>query len=179
MTTTTFSFIESQLHDVIRSQQATIDQLTAELEFKKNYVPLEQYEDALLKLESSAKTEIELKDKLNDMNLKLNETFVILNDVCKKIDSERQIFNNLLLNIKKTTVNEMKKNTELFTKTLQIENEYVEQRQLLETKNCELKQLTNKMKSNDKKLSYTINKLEVKLEQEKFITREISKNKFK
>ena len=115
----------------------------------------------------------QLRTELDDMHKKLTSTYVILNEACAKIDLERAAFEKALRNIRRTTVDEVRKNSELYAKTLAMEQTYVAQRQALDTKTNELKQLEKRLTKQEERATNKINKLAVKLEQEKFISREI------
>ncbi len=115
----------------------------------------------------------QLQAELDDVHAKLTSTYVVLDEACSKIDFERGEFEKCLENIRRTTVDEIRKNSELYAKTLVMEQTYVAQRQALDTKTNELKQLEKRLTKQEENATNKINKLAVKLEQEKFISREI------
>ena len=79
-------------------------------------------------------------------------------------------FEKSLKSIHRTTVDEIRKNSELYAKTLAMEQTYVAQRETLKAKNNELKQLEKRLTKQEERATSKINKLAVKLEQEKFIS---------
>ncbi|CAF4218928.1 unnamed protein product, partial [Rotaria magnacalcarata] len=115
----------------------------------------------------------QLQTELDDARAKLTSTYEVLNEACSKIDCERAEFEKSLKHIRRTTVDEIRKNSELYAKTLAMEQTYVAQRQALDTKTSELKQLEKRLSKQEEHATNKINKLSVKLEQEKFISREI------
>ncbi len=115
----------------------------------------------------------ELQAELDDVHAKLTSTYSVLDEACAKIDSERAEFEKSLKTIRRTTVDEIRKNSELYARTLAMEQTYVTQRQALDTKTTELKQLEKRLNKQEERATNKINKLAVKLEQEKFICREI------
>lgn len=196
---TTASFIQSQLHSVIASQRATIEALRDSL--TRAYVPRTDYDELLARLELSEAHATDLQDQLDasvahsndlqnqldasnnlsnqlqaeldDVHTKLTSTYAVLDEACAKIDLERTEFEKSLKNIRRTTEGEIRKNSELYAKTLAMEQTYVAQRQALDTKTNELKQLSKRMSKQEENATNRINKLAVQLEQEKFISREI------
>ncbi|UJR28350.1 hypothetical protein I4U23_009592 [Adineta vaga] len=195
----TSSFIQSQLHSVIASQRTTIESLRDSL--TRTYVPRTDYEELLARyeesqnrsselenqLQTSLTHSIDLQNQLDTANLrttqlqteldgvhaKLTSTYAVLEAACNKIDIERAEFEKSLKHIRQTTVDEIRKNSELYAKTLAMEQTYVAQRQALDTKTNDLKQLEKRLTKQEERANNTINKLAVKLEQEKFISREI------
>ena len=115
----------------------------------------------------------QLQAELDDVHTKLTSTYSILDQACAKIDVERAEFEKSLKHIRRTTVDEVRKNSELYAKTLAMEQTYVAQRQALDSKTTELKQLEKRLNKQEERATNRINKLAVKLEQEKFICREI------
>jgi hypothetical protein len=116
---------------------------------------------------------IQLQAELDDVHAKLTSTYAVLDEACSKIDFERAEFEKSLKHIRRTTVDEIRKNSELYAKTLAMEQTYVAQGQALHTKTNELKQLEKRLTKQEECATNKINKLAVKLEQEKFISREI------
>lgn len=167
----------------------------------RNHVPRTEYEEILQRLEQSethaAELQIQLEQshseneklkndldtvnahanqlqaELDDARAKLASTYEVLEQACAKIDQERLEFEKSLKKIRKTTEGEMKKNSELYATTLAMQETYVAQRQALDVKTNELKQLEKRLNKQTEEATNRINKLAVKLEQEKFITREI------
>jgi len=115
----------------------------------------------------------QLQAELDDVHAKLTSTYAVLDEACSKIDFERAEFEKSLKKIRRTTVDEIRKNSELYAKSLAMEQTYVAQRQALDTKTNELKQLEKRLTKQEEHATNKINKLAVKLEQEKFISREI------
>lgn len=115
----------------------------------------------------------QLQTELDDVHGKLTSTYAVLDEACSKIDLERAEFEKSLKNIRRTTIDEVRKNSELHAKTLAMEQTYVAQRQALASKTSELKQLEKRLTKQQEHATNKINKLAVKLEQEKFICREI------
>ncbi|CAF0888871.1 unnamed protein product [Adineta steineri] len=195
----TSSFIQSQLHSVIASQRATIETLRDSL--TRAHVPRADYDELNLRFEQSQAHTLDLQNQLDtslahsndlqnqldaanlfstqlqteldDVHAKLTSTYAVLEEACSKIDLERAEFEKSLQHIRRTTVDEIRKNSELYTKTLAMEQTYVAQRQALDTKTTELKQLEKRLTQQEENATNKINKLAVKLEQEKFIAREI------
>ena len=195
----TSSFIQSQLHSVIASQRATIESLRESL--NRAYVPRTDYDELLSRFEQSQTDCNELQNQLNfsqahsvdlenqlqlsntlvnqlqtelnDVHEKLASTYTVLEQACEKIDIERAEFEKSLKKVRRTTVDEIRKNSELHAKTLAMEQTYVAQRQALDTKVDEFKQLEKRLNKQEERATNRINKLAVKLEQEKFISREI------
>ncbi len=118
----------------------------------------------------------QLQAELDDVYTKLKSTYSVLDEACAKIDFERAEFEKSLKTIRRTTVAEIHKNSELYAKTLAMEQTYVAQRQALDNKTTELKQLEKRLNKQEERATNKINKLAVKLEQEKFISREILHN---
>lgn len=110
---------------------------------------------------------------MNDAHEKLTSTYAVLEEACQKIDCERLEFDKSLKKIRRTTVDEIRKNSELYAKTLAMEQTYISQRQALDSKTNELKTLEKRLNKQEENATNKINKLAVKLEQEKFISREI------
>ncbi|CAF4322061.1 unnamed protein product [Rotaria socialis] len=192
-------FIHSQLHSVIASQRATIESLRDSL--IRTHVPRNEYDALASELEDSQNNATDLQNQLDisvahsndlqnqldlantvvnqlqteldDARAKLTSTYEVLNAACSKIDCERAEFEKSLQHIRRTTVDEIRKNSELYAKTLAMEQTYVAQRQALDTKTNELKQLEKRLSKQEEHATNKINKLAVKLEQEKFISREI------
>ena len=195
----TASFIQAQLHSVIASQRATIESLRDSL--TRDHVPRTDYDALLARLAESETHSNNLQDQLDasaahaadlqnqldasntlsnqlqaeleDVHTKLTSTYAVLEEACVKIDLERAEFEKSLKHIRRTTEGEIRKTSELYAKTLAMEQTYVAQRQALDTKTNELKQLSKRMSKQEENATNRINKLAVKLEQEKFITREI------
>ena len=97
----------------------------------------------------------------------------MLNDASAKIDIERAEFDKSLKKIRRSTVDEIRKNSELHEKTVAMEQTFLAQQLALETKTNELKQLEKRFSRQEERASNEMSKLVVKLEQEKFISREI------
>lgn len=145
-----------------------IGELRSELE-----ASLSRSKELETQLDASKKYSEKLENELDDVRSKLASTYNVLDGACKKIDNERAEFEKSLKKIRRTTEGEIKKNCELHAKTLAMEETYVAQRQALEEKTKELKQLEKRFSKQEEKANNQINKLAVKLEQEKFISREI------
>ncbi|CAF0925142.1 unnamed protein product [Adineta ricciae] len=201
----TASFIQSQLHSVIASQRATIEALRDSI--ARTYVPRSEYEELLARYDQCQTHSCELQDQLqtsvahsndlqsqldaanhltsqlqielDDVHAKLTSTYTVLEAACSKIDIERAEFEKSLKHIRQTTADEIRKNSEMYAKTLVMEQTYVAQRQALDTKTNELKQLEKRLSKQEECATNKINKLAVKLEQEKFICREILQPKSK
>ncbi len=124
-------------------------------------------------LDAANTLNIQLQTELDDVHTKLKSTYSVLDESCAKIDFERAEFEKSLKNIRRTTVDEMRKNSELHAKTLAMEQTYIAQRHALDSKTTELKQLEKRLNKQEEHATNKINKLAVKLEQEKFICREI------
>ncbi|CAF0815665.1 unnamed protein product [Rotaria sp. Silwood1] len=195
----TSSFIQSQLHSIIASQRTTIESLRDSI--ARAHVPRSEYDEIVARLEESQAYTAELQNQLDaslahsndlqnqldaantlssqlqieldDARTKLTSTYVVLEEACAKIDCERAEFEKSLKHIHRTTVDEIRKNSELYAKTLAMEQTYVEQRQALDARTNELKQLEKRLTKQEEHATNKINKLAVKLEQEKFISREI------
>jgi DNA repair ATPase RecN len=132
-----------------------------------------QVNDLRNQLDTANTLSTRLRSELDDVNSKLTSTYTVLNDACTKIDLERAEFEKSLKNILRTTEGEIRKNSELYATALAMKQTYAAQRQALDTKTDELKQLEKRLSKQQEQATNRINKLEVKLEQEKFITREI------
>jgi chromosome segregation ATPase len=184
---------------VIASQRVTIESLRDSL--TRAHVPRTDYDELVSRFEESESHSADLQNQLDtslahttdlqnqldaantlstrlqaeldDVHGKLTSTYTVLNEACSKIDIERTEFEKSLKHIRRTTVDEVRKNSELYAKTLAMEQTYVAQRQALDTKTNELKQLEKRLTKQEEFATNKINKLAVKLEQEKFITREI------
>ena len=115
----------------------------------------------------------QLQLELDDVHTKLTSTYAVLNEASAKIDVERAEFDKSLKNVRRNTVNEIRKNSELHEKTVAMEQTFLAQQQALETKTNELKQLEKRFSKQEARASNEMSKLVVKLEQEKFISREI------
>jgi len=115
----------------------------------------------------------QLQAELDNVHAKLTSTYAVLDEACAKIDFERAEFEKSLKKIRRTTVDEIRKNSELYANSLAMEQTYVAQRQALDMKTNELKQLEKRLTKQEEHAMNKINKLAVKLEQEKFISREI------
>jgi chromosome segregation ATPase len=195
----TSSFIQSQLHSVIASQRATIESLRDSI--ARAHVPRTDYDELLSRfeetqihsadlqnqldtslahsnelqdqLDAANKLSTQLQTELDNIHSKLTSTYTVLDEACAKIDLERSEFEKSLKHIRRTTNDEIRKNSELYAKTLAMEHTYVAQRQALDTRTNELKQLEKRLTKQEEHATNKINKLAVKLEQEKFISREI------
>lgn len=124
-------------------------------------------------LDSANALSTQLQTELDEVHGKLTSTYAVLDDACAKIDLERAEFEKSLKKIRRTTVDEIRKNSELYAKTLAMEQTYIAQREALDNKTSELKQLEKRLSKQEEHATNKINKLAVKLEQEKFICREI------
>ncbi|CAF1062502.1 unnamed protein product [Rotaria sordida] len=195
----TSSFIQSQLHSVIASQRTTIESLRESI--ARAHVPRSEYDELVSHLEKSQADVTDLQSQLDgslahsndlqnqldaantlsnqlqieldDARTKLTSTYIVLDEACAKIDFERAEFEKSLEHIRRTTVDKVRKNSELYAKTLAMEQTYIAQRQALDAKTNELKQLEKRLTKQEEHATNKINKLAVKLEQEKFISREI------
>lgn len=184
---------------MIASQRTTIESLRESL--ARSYIPRTDYDELLTQLSESQSHIADLQDQLeasqtqntqlqaqldsanavstqlqaelDDVHGKLTSTYAVLDEACGKIDLERAEFEKSLKKIRRTTVDEIRKNSELYAKTLAMEQTYVAQRQALDNKTSELKHLEKRLTKQEEHATNKINKLAVKLEQEKFICREI------
>ena len=159
-----YELLEGQLEE----SQAQMADLRNQLE-----VSLAHSNELENQLETANQYSNQLQAELDDVHSKLASTYTVLEEACTKIDHERSDFEKSLRQIRRTTEGEIRKNSELYAKTLAMEETYVAQRQALDTKTDELKQLEKRLNKQEERANNRINKLAVKLEQEKFISREI------